>query len=98
MNTNTKWIIAVIAAVVIGGGTVALLGNTGSQVSPAIQKVEEGTEDCVIKGNISSSGEKIYHVPSQRYYNQTVITTSKGERWFCNEEEAKKAGWRKSKV
>ena len=56
------------------------------------------TGDCVIKGNISSSGEKIYHVPGQRYYNQTVITESKGERWFCSEEEAQKAGWRKSRI
>lgn len=54
--------------------------------------------DCVIKGNISSSGEKIYHLPRQRYYNKTVISESKGERWFCSEDEAKKAGWRKSKV
>ena len=54
--------------------------------------------DCVIKGNISSSSEKIYHLPGQRYYNQTVISESKGERWFCTEEEAQKAGWRKSKV
>jgi len=54
--------------------------------------------DCVLKGNISSSGEKIYHVPGQRYYNQTVITESKGERWFCSEEEAQKAGWRKSRI
>lgn len=54
--------------------------------------------DCVIKGNISSSGEKIYHLPGQRYYNKTVISESKGERWFCSEDEAKKAGWRKSKI
>lgn len=53
---------------------------------------------CEIKGNISSSGEKIYHMPSQRYYNQTVIDESKGERWFCTEDEALSAGWRKSKV
>ncbi len=53
---------------------------------------------CVIKGNISSTGEKIYHVPGQRYYAQTVITLSKGERWFCSETEAQAAGWRKSKV
>ena len=53
---------------------------------------------CVIKGNISSSGEKIYHVPGQKYYNQTVISESKGERWFCSETDAQKAGWRKSKL
>ncbi len=31
------------------------------------------------------------------YYDQTVIDTSKGERWFCTEAEAVAAGWRKSK-
>ncbi|OGY26947.1 MAG: hypothetical protein A2Z11_02730 [Candidatus Woykebacteria bacterium RBG_16_43_9] len=54
--------------------------------------------DCVIKGNISSSGEKIYHTPGQRYYNQTVISESKGERWFCSEDEATDVGWRKSRL
>lgn len=54
--------------------------------------------DCVIKGNISSSGEKIYHLPGQRYYNQTVISESKGEQWFCTETKAVDAGWRKSKL
>jgi micrococcal nuclease len=53
---------------------------------------------CVIKGNISSStGEKIYHVSGQRYYEQTKIEPEKGERWFCTEEEAVANGWRKSK-
>jgi hypothetical protein len=51
---------------------------------------------CDIKGNISSSGEKIYHVPSGASYKQTVIDPSKGERWFCTEDEAKANGWRKS--
>jgi micrococcal nuclease len=57
-----------------------------------------GTSEPVIKGNISSSGEKIYHVPGQQYYDSTVIDESKGERWFCTELEAQAAGWRKSKV
>jgi hypothetical protein len=37
---------------------------------------------CVIKGNISNTGEKIYHLPGQRFYDETTIDTSKGERWF----------------
>lgn len=55
------------------------------------------TSGCKIKGNISSSGEKIYHVPGGRSYNATVITASKGERWFCTEKQAVNAGWRKAK-
>ena len=49
--------------------------------------------NCLIKGNISSSG-KIYHTPSSPWYARTKINTAKGERWFCSEEEAEAAGWR----
>jgi hypothetical protein len=53
---------------------------------------------CNIKGNVSTRGERIYHVPGQKYYNDTRISDSHGERWFCSEEEARAAGWRRSKV
>jgi micrococcal nuclease len=52
---------------------------------------------CRIKGNINAGGEKIYHVPGGKYYDQTVIEPGKGERWFCSEAEALAAGWRRSK-
>ena len=52
---------------------------------------------CVIKGNISRSGERIYHAPGQKYYERTRISKSKGERWFCSEAEARAAGWRRAK-
>lgn len=52
--------------------------------------------NCVIKGNINNEGEKIYHLPNCPYYNKTKIDESRGERWFCTEEEAIKAGWRKA--
>lgn len=52
---------------------------------------------CSIKGNINSEGEKIYHLPGQSAYDKTKITTSKGERWFCSEQEARDAGWRRAK-
>ncbi len=54
-------------------------------------------EGCLIKGNISSTGEKIYHVPGGQYYGRTKITQTKGEKWFCSEKEAISLGWRKSK-
>lgn len=55
-----------------------------------------GNNQCLIKGNISSSKEKIYHVPDGAYYDKTSIDESKGERWFCTESEAVSVGWRKS--
>lgn len=65
---------------------------------PAPTKPAPVTNRCVIKGNISSSGERIYHVPGQRHYAQTVVTLTKGEKWFCSESAAVKAGWRRAKV
>ncbi|WP_405049219.1 succinoglycan biosynthesis protein exoi [Rhizobium sp. NLR13a] len=55
-------------------------------------------QSCRIKGNISiDTGERIFHVPGQKYYAQTKISPQYGERWFCSEFEAWTAGWRKSK-
>ena len=51
-----------------------------------------------IKGNVGfETGERIYHVLGQEYYEATVINTRYGERWFCTEEEAVGAGWRKAR-
>lgn len=59
----------------------------------------EGTPNtCRIKGNINQSGERIYHVPGQPYYDDTRVDVLKGERWFCTEAEARSAGWRKSRA
>ena len=54
-------------------------------------------QGCEIKGNISvETGEKIYHIPGQEWYNETNISPEYGERWFCTEEEARANGWRKA--
>lgn len=50
--------------------------------------------ECVIKGNINAAGTKIYHMPWHRHYKITRINLSKGERYFCNEQEALSEGWR----
>jgi len=52
---------------------------------------------CQIKGNINRNGERIYHVPGGRYHEQTRIDESRGERWFCSEGDAERAGWRRSR-
>jgi len=76
----------------------------GKRQSQAQVQSQPATSDitpaghCFIKGNISSKGERIYHVPGGRYYDATVIDTAKGERWFCTEADAVAAGWRRSKL
>lgn len=46
----------------------------------------------LIKGNINSQGDRIYHMPGGRYYEQTVP-----EMWFKTEREALGEGFRKSR-
>ncbi len=87
----------------VNGQQEAMSKNLGlwsacQNLSSAQNQTQTQAEDCKIKGNISSSGEKIYHTLGQRYYDKTVIDEPKGERWFCTEEEAQEAGWRKSKI
>ena len=78
---------------------IASLGKRPSQATRSTTPSRTGPAapstgpSCLIKGNISSSG-RIYHVPGSRSYEQTRIDESKGERWFCSEEEARAAGWR----
>lgn len=61
----------------------ALRWKVEAQVAP---------EGCPIKGNIREN--KIYHTPWSPHYHKTRINTAKGERWFCSEAEAIRAGWR----
>jgi hypothetical protein len=76
---------------------------TEPESTPSAQECGDGCttypDFCAppIKGNISyNSGARIYHMPGQQYYDQTQISPSSGERWFCTENEAQRAGWRKS--
>ncbi|KPF62741.1 thermonuclease family protein [Porphyrobacter sp. AAP60] len=47
---------------------------------------------CAIKGNRSIRGPWIYHLPGQRYYEET-----RPEDLFCTERQAQAAGYRRSK-
>ncbi len=49
------------------------------------------SDQCQIKGNINSKGEKIYHMPEGSYYDMTVA-----EEMFCSRSEAEEAGFRPS--
>ena len=76
-------------------GAVVLVTVFGSVVAADIGPPLFG---CVVKGNISiNTGERIYHVPGQKYYDATQIDLLNGERWFCSEETARGAGWRKAR-
>ena len=69
----------------------------GSRSSSSRPAAPSPRGDCAIKGNVSSSGARIYHVPGQQHHERTRISEAKGERWFCSEAEARAAGWRRSR-
>jgi endonuclease YncB( thermonuclease family) len=64
----------------------------------AIQSAEADKQRrCPIKGNVSRSGERIFHLPWQATYDRVRIDERSGERWFCDEGEAERAGWRRAR-
>lgn len=79
---------------------LACPAQTAESVSVPEENIPVGKEvsagDCAIKGNISTSGEKIYHLMGCGSYAKTTIEESRGEKMFCTEAEAQAAGWRKA--
>lgn len=66
--------------------------NSSSSSSSSTSTSTAGCSKPTIKGNINSKNEKIYHVPGGSAYEQT-----KAEQYFCTEDEAVAAGFRKAK-
>jgi endonuclease YncB( thermonuclease family) len=59
-------------------------------------KGKRGKPGCLIKGNISTKGVRIFHEPGQTHYARTQINPAKGEQWFCDPSQATRAGWRRA--
>lgn len=78
---------------------LACIAAVGAYAAADARQRPDATQSgaCVIKGNISDRGERIYHVPGGEFYSRTRINPAKGERWFCSEADARAAGWRRSK-
>lgn len=87
-----------VVAVIAGLGSIFLYtGDSSAQFVNTVFREITKIGSCKIKGNVSyNSGRKIYHIPGQQDYENTVISPRRGERWFCTEAEAKVSGWRKA--
>jgi endonuclease YncB( thermonuclease family) len=70
------------------GAQATLRGVSGATNAPDSR--------CTIKGNVNRKNDRIYHVAGIREYSKTRMDTGTGERWFCSEEEADAAGWRRA--
>lgn len=58
---------------------------------PCTQLVNKDHPKCSIKGNIRE--DRIYFTEDCRQYSNVVVELYKGDRWFCTEKEAQKAGF-----
>lgn len=83
-----------VAPRALGPARTSSPSASDTSAPPGGEAARGATGSCRIKGNINSDGEKIYHLPGGRSYDETRISTSKGERWFCSQEQARAAGWR----
>lgn len=74
----------------VKNGTVLQSELDEPKTEPAASNESDtATNDaCDIKGNINAKGNKIYHMPGQRNYDQTIA-----EEMFCSAEEAEAAGF-----
>src|SRR3974390_3103029 len=77
--------------VILGAFSVPI--NAQSLLLPRSASEGAPSPDCVIKGNISRNGERIYHMPNQTFYARIRMDKGGGRRWFCTPEEAEAAGW-----
>jgi hypothetical protein len=86
-----KWLaLLIVMFAILGVLGSGILTKNKANSSNAITNVSTKSHG-LIKGNVNSKGEKIYHVPGGQYYDKTIP-----EQWFNTEEEAQKAGYRKS--
>ena len=76
------------------GRPTATTSSSSARVPTTSVAPQDVPAGCPIKGNINTKGEKIYHQPGDPSYDDTRITESKGEKYFCSIAEAEAQGWR----
>ncbi|WP_442920985.1 sunset domain-containing protein [Mesorhizobium sp. Cs1299R1N3] len=91
--SSWNWRLPIIAFVGAGAGTYL-----ASEGMPTVTLSNDLNPACNIKGNISiNTGQRIYHMPGDKFYSATIIRPEYGEKWFCTEYEAVAAGWTRAR-
>jgi hypothetical protein len=83
-----------VAAAKAPAATVAAAAAPAAAAAAPVAAPPSG---CLVKGNMTAKGERIYHLPGGSFYERTIIEEGKGERFFCSAAEAEAAGWRASR-
>lgn len=87
----------IVPALVVGGA-IGYVASEPKLTKSIFDTLKGQRQSCDIKGNINERGEKIYHLPGDTYYSETVVDQSRGEHWFCSTWDAWLAGWRHARV
>lgn len=82
----------------LSAGSDARTKKLGVYGAECTQTTNTSRPKCMIKANkpLSSSGKPTYHVPGCNSYSITQVQLYLGDRWFCTEAEAIKAGFTKA--
>jgi Staphylococcal nuclease homologue len=76
-------------------GALSVPASSQVQLLAPASAIGAPSPQCIIKGNINRKNEHIYHMPGQLNYAQINMADPR-KRWFCSEEEATAAGWRRA--
>ena len=80
----------------LAAGNKAREKGIGLYGLPCTQETNLQKPDCTIKGNMRlGTDDKFYHRPDCRNYKLTKVQLYLGDEWFCTEEEAQRAGFKK---
>lgn len=93
---RSGWLLmaGVVAAVgVLGIGALAAAGMANGNSGHGTPRSVSCTSYGVVRGNVSETGERIYHLPGDRYYGAT-----NPEQCFATASDAEAAGYRHAKV
>lgn len=75
----------------------AVAGRAEGTGTSSISPQKPPVAGCTIKGNVNRQGDRIYFLPGNSAYWKVKMDKGTGERWFCSEQEAVAAGWRKAR-
>lgn len=81
----------------LAAGNSAREKGIGVYGLPCTQEINSEKPNCTIKGNIrQGTDDKLYHRSDCRNYKLTKVQLYLGDSWFCTEQEAIKAGFKKA--
>lgn len=63
---------------------------------PPFRIVDKVDGNGLIKGNVAADGKRTYHVVTGEYYASVKMEPSQGDQYFCSEDDARAAGFKRS--